>query len=338
MPLYELTDSGILPVPPTTFSAQQLLERQDLQRLIAGRISAVDPDLLVITAEFGEFEDSKRRIDILAIDRSRNLVVVELKRTSDGGHAELQAIRYAAMVSSLTFTDLVRAHYLYQQKASIAGASESQSRSAILSFLEHSDDEDPVFTTKPRIVLIAADFSIEITTTVLWLNAQGLDIRAIRMFPYSLAGKTVVDIAQVLPLAEARDYQIQIKKKEQAAVEAESAGARREETMSILFRTGRIKPGTKLEILPEFRPKDEADDTAHPTGTFVATVAATGKKLIWRDGQSYSATNLTAKLTEEHGVLWKTTKTYMLWRIVGNQVSMWNEAEEVLTQEKGEPS
>ena len=35
--------------------------------------------------------------NLLCIDREANLVVVELKRTEDGGHMDLQAIRYAAM-------------------------------------------------------------------------------------------------------------------------------------------------------------------------------------------------------------------------------------------------
>jgi hypothetical protein len=46
-----------------------------------------------------DWEDSSRSIDLLCIDKQANLVVIELKRTEDGGHMELQAIRYAAMVS-----------------------------------------------------------------------------------------------------------------------------------------------------------------------------------------------------------------------------------------------
>ncbi len=52
----------------------------------------IAPDLLVVSEEFGEWDDSRRRIDLLAIDRDANLVVIELKRTEDGGHMELQAI------------------------------------------------------------------------------------------------------------------------------------------------------------------------------------------------------------------------------------------------------
>lgn len=37
-----------------------------------------------------------------------DLVVFELKRTADGGHVDLQAIRYAAMVSAMSFDDARR--------------------------------------------------------------------------------------------------------------------------------------------------------------------------------------------------------------------------------------
>ena len=33
--------------------------------------------------------------------------MIELKRTDDGGHMDLQAIRYAAMVSSMTFAQAI---------------------------------------------------------------------------------------------------------------------------------------------------------------------------------------------------------------------------------------
>lgn len=37
-------------------------------------------------------------------------MVIELKRTDDGGHVELQALRYAAMVSSMTFDEVATAY------------------------------------------------------------------------------------------------------------------------------------------------------------------------------------------------------------------------------------
>ena len=43
-----------------------------------------------------------------------------------------------------------------------------------------------------RIILVAADFSKELTTTVLWLNERDLDIRCLRVRPYTWQGKVAV--------------------------------------------------------------------------------------------------------------------------------------------------
>ena len=68
---------------------------------------------MVIAEEFGEWSESGRRIDLLAVDRDANLVVIEFKRTDDGGHIELQAIRYAAMVANMTWDQAKTAFQKY---------------------------------------------------------------------------------------------------------------------------------------------------------------------------------------------------------------------------------
>src|SRR4051812_15171162 len=110
MAIFELTADRIHQFKETTFSAVGLKERSDLQRLLRSQIEVISPGTLVICEEFGEWDESKRRIDLLAIDRDANLVVIELKRTEDGGHMELQAIRYAAMVSAMTFEKAVEVY------------------------------------------------------------------------------------------------------------------------------------------------------------------------------------------------------------------------------------
>ena len=50
----------------------------------------ISPETYDFADEFKEWEDSKRRIDILALDKETNLVVIELKLTEDDGHMELQ--------------------------------------------------------------------------------------------------------------------------------------------------------------------------------------------------------------------------------------------------------
>jgi RecB family endonuclease NucS len=99
MPLYEVTDDGLQQRPPAGFASLEMYERHDLQRLLRDEIAALGEDLLVIAEEFGNWQDARRRIDLLALDKEGRLVVIEIKRSDDGGHMELQALRYAAMVS-----------------------------------------------------------------------------------------------------------------------------------------------------------------------------------------------------------------------------------------------
>jgi hypothetical protein len=107
MPLYEVSADRLSPVAVEKFAALDMYEREDLQRLLRENISPLGDDLLVIAEEFGQWEDARRRVDLLAIDTTGQLVVIELKRSETGGHMDLQAIRYAAMVSTMSFADVV---------------------------------------------------------------------------------------------------------------------------------------------------------------------------------------------------------------------------------------
>src|SRR4051812_9527709 len=110
MPLFELTPNNFRPLTRASFPDLKVRERGDLQRLLRVQIDVLGDDLYVLTEEFGDWEDSRRRIDLLAIDLEANLVVIELKRTNDGGHMELQAVRYASMVSAITFARAEEIH------------------------------------------------------------------------------------------------------------------------------------------------------------------------------------------------------------------------------------
>ena len=81
MPLFEMTPEDLVVVPSSTFEAERVLERADLQRLLRARIEAIVEDVLVVSEEFGAFADARRRIDLLGVDREGHLVVFELKRT-----------------------------------------------------------------------------------------------------------------------------------------------------------------------------------------------------------------------------------------------------------------
>ena len=121
MPLYRWNDDNLEPVPSTTFEAEQLQERADLQRLLRDQPEVLEEGLFIVAEEFSNWQDSSRSIDLLALDAEGNLVVIELKRTQTGDHSELQAIRYAAMVSNMTLEQVIAAHRYYLQRRDIDG-------------------------------------------------------------------------------------------------------------------------------------------------------------------------------------------------------------------------
>lgn len=212
MALYEITSDNLLRIPQTTFDQARLRERDDLQRLLKKQIDVISPDTLVIAEEFGEWEESRRRIDLLGLDKNANLVVIELKRTEDGGYMEQQAIRYAAMVSTMTFDKVVE---VYSGFLAREGNGDINARAAILDFLGWDSPDEDSFAQDVRIILASSNFSKELTTAVMWLNKRDLDIRCVRVIPYKDNGRILIDVQQVIPLPEAAEYQIQIREKEQ---------------------------------------------------------------------------------------------------------------------------
>jgi hypothetical protein len=209
MAIYEIAADRIVPFEETSFEAAGLRERDDLQRLLKAQIEIVCPDVLVISEGFREWEDSRRELDLLGIDTEANLVVIELKRTEDAGHAELQAIRYAAMVSAMTFDKAVDVYADYLRR----NGGDGDAAPCLLEFLSWEEPDEDSFAQNVRIVLVSADFSKELTTSVMWLNERDLDIRCVRMRPYRDGARVLVDVQQVIPLPEAQDYIVRIREK-----------------------------------------------------------------------------------------------------------------------------
>ena len=91
MAIYELGSDCLTLLEGTTFADVRVLERGDLQRILRHQVDVISPDTLIIAEEFGDWEESRRRVDLLGVDKEANLVVIELKRTEDGGQMELRA-------------------------------------------------------------------------------------------------------------------------------------------------------------------------------------------------------------------------------------------------------
>lgn len=255
MPLYTFKDKQIVPLENTNFGAERIRERDDLQAALRDKIDVIAPDTLIISEEFAEWSEGARRIDLLGIDKQANLVVIELKRDETGAHMELQALRYAAMVSTLTFKKAVEIYQKYLKKRGIDKDAEVD----ITNFMGWSDPLEEQFPTDVRIVLASANFSRELTTAVMWLNEHTLDIRCVRLKPYKLGTEILLDIEQIIPLPEAEDYQVRVR--EQVEERRASVKASRDMTKYLFMDKTYRKNKLVLAVISQYL-SEHQDTTA----------------------------------------------------------------------------
>lgn len=196
----------------TNFSTHAILERQHLEKWIETNPEILGEDLLIITNEYDKFDKTNERLDLLAIDKEGNIVIVELKRDDSGKNVDLQAIKYAAYCSTLTLETTSTIYKNYLEK-SIPNISNEDARNKIVEFISNSDFEE--INDKPRIILVSKEFRPEVTASVLWLRKFSLDIKCIKLSPYEISvDKIGIEVNTIIPLPEAEDYIIQSERKE----------------------------------------------------------------------------------------------------------------------------
>ena len=205
------------PIDPDSFAQMGALEVQHIEKWLAAAPEVLGEELLVVTTQFAGFDKTKERSDILALDRGGRLVVIELKRDTSGSRQDLQALRYAAFSATLTLDDLLD---LYAKHHSSTSRSVSK-EDALERFKEHVTEGDLVGIdedTKPRIILVAKAFQVEVTATVLWLRETwGMDISCVELVPYSVDGKLLLSSSVRIPLPEASEYMVKRDQKRQRA-------------------------------------------------------------------------------------------------------------------------
>ena len=213
-------------VAPTSFGQEGVLERSDLQRILRNQPEVLEEGLFIITEEFSNWEGSGRSIDLLGLDATGRLVVVELKRGETGEHMDLQAIRYAAMVSTITLRQAIDAHQAHLNKLGIKEDAENR----ITAHLENIQGTR-FASEKPRIILVSEGFSSELTTCALWLNESGLDVTCVRMQPHRSGTELLVETSQIIPLPEAEDYLVRVKEREEEVSKQQPAKISFEESI-----------------------------------------------------------------------------------------------------------
>ena len=201
-----------------TFAELGFRERNNLQEWIAKMPACLGEELLIIQKEFGGFSDTHERLDLLAVDKQGSLVLIENKLDDTGRDVTWQALKYASYCSSLSKENIRSIFQDYLDKAQPS----TDAKSALVEFLDAGDYEEITLNkgTTQRIILIAANFRKEVTSTVLWLLNFKMRIQCFRITPWSNGIDNFVNIDQIIPTKDVEEFMIGLASKSLDEVEA----------------------------------------------------------------------------------------------------------------------
>ena len=169
----------INPVAVKRFSDMGLTERAHLQEWLAHHPNALGEELLIIQKEFDGFDDTRERLELLALDKYGNLVIIENKLDDSGRDVVWQALKYASYCTTLTKAQIVEIYQQYLKKQNInnGNTKPADAKSYICEFLDAPAALDEIRLNtgnSQRIMLVAANFRKEVTSKALWLLDQGI--------------------------------------------------------------------------------------------------------------------------------------------------------------------
>ena len=206
------TSNRITKLKEVRFSELGFTERSHLQEWLANQPDALGEELLIIQKEFDGFDDTRERLDLLAIDKQGGLVIIENKLDDSGRNVVWQALKYASYCSTLSKTQIGDIYQLYLDKAGSGGNAKAQ----ICEFLGQEDFDEVVLNTgnDQRLIMVAAQFRKEVTSTVLWLLKHRVFVKCFKATPFQDGPDLFLNIEQIIPLPEAEELMIGISEKE----------------------------------------------------------------------------------------------------------------------------
>lgn len=200
-------------------------EVQELERWLRDEPRLMGEPLKIVSSQLAGFDKTLDRLDLLAVDQNGRLVVVEIKRNETSSGQDLQALRYAAYVSTMTAEQVVEQYRAYEEhRRGTPFAADDASRE-LEEFIEDDeglaaiDDED----VPPRILLVATGFPVGVTSTVLWLSRNSrLDITCVQVTPYEIEGEIVIASSVLIPLPQAAEFEVRLQEKRRRSASRKS--------------------------------------------------------------------------------------------------------------------
>ena len=312
--LFTVAGSVAMPAQMISLEEAGLEQRADLQEWVLSNPAILGPAVKVVTFEFDGVPTAaggraRDRVSVLGLGADGRLVVAELK-SSRSADTEVSAIKYAAAVSRMLPESLADHFARFQSRRQTPISPEE----ALAELQAHAPDLSAESLRRPRIVLLARDFSAVVSASVVWLSEMGLDISlvqisAFRSYIYGQSGSSnvpMISVSQLYPVREVEDFTISPER--QQAKETAEAKRRVQDAALVrrLISTESVADGTIFTLSPrtdlnfdmrsqleEWLDMDPARRTAHWQNNLTAP-------LVWDvDKAAYTPAGLVRHIVEQ---------------------------------------
>lgn len=216
--LFTVIGSKALTAEPIDLADAGLKERADLEEWVIAHPEILGPGIKVVTFEFDRWWSSSGllphdRLDVLGLADDGRLVVAELKRGKAPDTTEMQAIKYAAMVSRFTIESLAEQHAKFRTNR----GSKTSTEEALSDLRAHAPDLSLGTIRQPRVVLLAREYSVVVTASAVWLSEIGLDITLLQFKAYQATApdengashtQVLISVSQLYPVRDVEEFMI----------------------------------------------------------------------------------------------------------------------------------
>lgn len=212
MYLINPVSNSIQKIKTASFKELGFRERDHLQEWIANNPSCLNEELLIIQKEFAGFNETNERLDLLALDKQGNLVIIENKLDDSGRDVTWQVLKYASYCSSLSADEITKIYNSY--------LGDNSAKEKLEEFFESEDFEEKLnLGNSQRIMMVGGSFRKEATSTVLWLMNYGLRIQCFKATPFKMGESILLNFEQIIPIKEAEDFMISMAQKNRENIE-----------------------------------------------------------------------------------------------------------------------
>ncbi len=202
-------------------------------------ISSSDKENLILKEDiFGEefffignqiIDKNRKRLDMIALDKNANGVIIELKKDKGQLGVDMQALQYLSSNSQYKGKEFIKKYKLFEQEELLESFFNDE---------VHIDD----INRKSRIVLLARYFDNSLFSMGSWLSEQGISFKCISYDPISVRDEKFISFSVVNDQpADTTQYKARFNKARQENFFFwHNLGGGDEPWFEYLFKTGQI--------------------------------------------------------------------------------------------------